>query len=79
MIQEQLVDYLLVNNLLCNEQFGFRSGYSTELAALHLGDNMINEMDNGKTPINICVASLQNSPLVGKFWFAFYCSMLWNT
>ena len=30
-IQDQLVDYLLVNNLLCNEQFGFRSGYSTEL------------------------------------------------
>ena len=48
-IQEQLVDYLLVNNLLCNEQFGFRSGYSTELAALNLVDNMINEIDNGKT------------------------------
>ena len=55
MIQEQLVDYLLVNNLLCNEQFGFRSGYSTELAALHLVDNMINEIDNGKTPINIYI------------------------
>ena len=54
-IQEQLVDYLLVNNLLCNEQFGFRSGYSTELAALHLVDNMINEIDNGKTPINIYI------------------------
>ena len=24
----------------------------------------------------ICVASLQNSPLVGNFWFAFYCSIL---
>ena len=55
MIQEQLVDYLLVNILLCNEQFGFRSGYSTELAALHLVDNMINEIDNGKTPINIYI------------------------
>ena len=53
MIQEQLVYYLLVNNLLCNEQFGFRSGYSTELVALHLVDNMINQIDNGKTPKNI--------------------------
>ena len=26
--------------------------------------------------LTICVASLQNSPLVGKFWFAFYCSIL---
>ena len=24
----------------------------------------------------ICVASLQNSPLVGNFWFVFYCSIL---
>ena len=24
----------------------------------------------------ICVASLQNSPLVGNFWFALYCSIL---
>ena len=55
MIQEQLVAYLLVNNLLCNKQLGFRSGYSTELAALHLADNMINQIDNGKTPINIYI------------------------
>ena len=55
MIQEQLVDYLLVNNLLCNEQFVFRSGYSTEFAALHLLDNMIHEIDNGKTQINIYI------------------------
>ena len=48
-----MVNYLLVNNLRCNEQFGFRSGYSTELAALHLIDNMIHEIDNGKSSINI--------------------------
>ena len=54
-IQEQLVDYLLVNNLFCKEQFKFRYGYSTELAALHLLDNMINDIDNGKTPINIYI------------------------
>ena len=35
-IQEHLGEDLLVKNLLCNEEFGFRSGYSTELAALHL-------------------------------------------
>ena len=59
MIQEQLVDYLLLNNLLCNQQFGFRSGYSNELAALHLGDNMINEIDNGKTPGDIYILIYQ--------------------
>ena len=44
MTHEQLVDYLLVNNIHCNEQFGFWSGYSTELPALHLVDNMINQI-----------------------------------
>ena len=30
-------------------------GLVTELAALHLVDNMIKEIDKGKTPINICI------------------------
>ena len=46
-----MVDYLIINNLLCNEQLGCWYGYSTELAALHPVDNMINQIDNGHTPI----------------------------
>ena len=30
----QLTDYLIKKNILCSDQFGFRSGYTTELAAL---------------------------------------------
>ena len=68
MIQEKLVAYLLGNNLLCDEQFGFRSGYSTELATFHLVDNMINEIDIGKNPINIYISfdTLNHDILIHK-------------
>ena len=33
------------------EQFGFRPGHSTELAALRLVDHLTNEMDNFNVPI----------------------------
>ena len=41
------------NNLFAIEQYGFRSGHSTELAALHLIDYLTKQMDVGKIPINI--------------------------
>ena len=44
-IADQLKEYFIDNNLLCAEQFGFRTGYSTELAALQLVDKMIHQID----------------------------------
>ena len=38
-ILDQSTDYLIKNNILCSKEFGFRSGYSTELAALRLIDH----------------------------------------
>ena len=49
----QLVDYFTTNNLFCIQQFGFRPGHSTELAALRLANHLITEMDNCKIPTNI--------------------------
>ena len=43
------------NQLFCMEQFGFRPGHSTELAALWLVDHLTNEMDNFNVPINIYI------------------------
>ena len=37
----QLIDYFTSNNLFCIQQFGFRPGYSTELAALRLANHII--------------------------------------
>ena len=54
-ILDQLTDYLIKNNILCSEQFGFRSGYSTELAALRLIDRMISHLDAGRIPLNIYI------------------------
>lgn len=51
----QLSDYMSNNNLLCQEQFGFRSGFSTELAALRLTDHIIKEMDSNNVPISIYI------------------------
>ena len=36
-----------------NHQYGFRSGHSTELAALELTDRIITALDNHTTPQNI--------------------------
>ena len=38
---------------ICSEQFGFRSCYSTELAALQLIDQIISHLDAGRIPLNI--------------------------
>ena len=43
---DQLLGYFTNNNLLCLDQFGFRPGYSTELAALRLVDHLITQMDS---------------------------------
>ena len=40
---------------LCLQQFGFRPGHSTELAALKLVNHVISEMDNCNIPTNIYI------------------------
>ena len=41
--------------LLCINQFGFRPGHSTELAALRLVDHLIAQMDVYNVPTNIYI------------------------
>ena len=43
------------NALFCQEQFGFRTGHSTELAPIQLTDYLIKQMDQGSTPLNIYI------------------------
>ena len=52
MIFDQLLGYFTNNNLLCLDQFGFRPGHFTELAALRLVDHLITQMDRCKIPTN---------------------------
>ena len=47
--------FLTNNYLFCMEQFGFRPGHSTELAALRLVDQLRTEIDNSKVPTNIYI------------------------
>ena len=54
-IFHQLFDYMSHNALFCQEQFGFRTGHSTELSSLHLTDYLIKWMDPGSTPLNIYI------------------------
>ena len=54
-IFDQLLNYFIENNLLRMEQFGFRPGHSTELAAVKLVHHLISEMDNNNTPVNIYI------------------------
>ena len=52
-IFDQLLHYFVENNLLSMEQFGFRLGHSTELAAIRLVDYLMSEMNSNNTPLNI--------------------------
>ena len=51
----KVTDYLMKNNILYSEQFEFRSGYSTELAALRLIDRMISHHAAGRINLNIYI------------------------
>ena len=48
----QLFDYMSINNLIAIEQFGFRTGHSTELAAIQLVDLLTKPLDMGEVPTN---------------------------
>ena len=71
-IFNQLIPFLNDNQLFCMEQFGFRPGHSTELAALRLVDHLTNEINNFNVPINIYIDlskafhSLNHSILLNK-------------
>ncbi len=55
-IYNQLYNYFNVNSLLCEQQYGFRTQHSTELAAIKLIDNVITQMDSKKhnnTPVHV--------------------------
>ena len=49
-LYNQLYDYFNSNNLLAEEQYGFRTNHSTEYAAVKLVDNVSKEMKLGNTP-----------------------------
>ena len=52
-IFNQLFNYMNNNKLLCLEQYGFRPGHSTELAALQLVNKITEQMDIGKILLSI--------------------------
>ena len=52
-VLNQLYQYLDVNNLLFDNQYGFRKQHSTKLAALELIDQIHKSMDNGQIPVSI--------------------------
>ena len=54
-IFDQLLGYFTNNKLLCMDQFGFRPGHSTELAALRLVDHLITQIDKCRVPTNIYI------------------------
>ena len=47
--------YLNSNNLLADQQYGFRKLHSTEYAAVNLIDHVVKQMESGHTPCNLYI------------------------
>ena len=45
----------IFNKLFCVQQYGFRAGHSTELAALRFVDQLVKQMDKKNVPISIFI------------------------
>ena len=85
-IFKQLYTYMNDNKLFSIEQYGFRTGHSTELAALHLVNDLTKQMDTGKGPLLflIYINDLPRvSPLFIMVMYAddttLYCNLSNNT
>lgn len=52
-IHSQLCNYFTESKLFFDNQYGFRTSHSTELAALELTDRLLNSMDNNQIPFAI--------------------------
>ena len=69
------IRFLLNTIFLNNNQYGFRSGHSTEHAILEVIDRTIAALDSNETPINIFLDlskafdTLDHSILLGKLQF----------
>ena len=51
----QLTEYLVINNIIHGNQYGFRENHSTELAALHLVDDIYYKMDANELPLSVYI------------------------
>ena len=54
-IFNQLYMYLDHNNILSEQQYGFRANHSAELAAIKLVDYIVHEIDRKLPPVNIYI------------------------
>ena len=45
-ILKRLLNYLTINKILSDKQYGFREGHSTDMALLHMMNDITEELDN---------------------------------
>ena len=74
-IHIQLYDYFCKNNLLCEQQYGYRLKHSTKLATIKLVDYLVKNMDENFIP---CAMYLDLSKAFETLNFDILVKILWN-
>ena len=78
LMYNRLMDYVTKNNILSNYQFGFRKGYSTDMALTILIDKITSAMDKGEHIIGLFVDLAKAFDTVNHTILLKKANSLWN-
>ena len=63
---KQLLNYMECNKLFYTDQYGFRPGHSTELAAARFVNELVVDLDNYKIPTSVLIDTIFDNCIISN-------------